>query len=605
MSELISIWNSKQLVGAKTLPPFIIPNNPNARSIKINNQCRYWLLIGKANTSIIVDRIEPFSHLVFPYEPDISITIDNSGNNASSLNADLEFVDYSTINGYIGYQKGSTQFSGSSTVTIGGSVNIGNSQLNVGIVGTPTFNIAAGNSITIAGTPTFNVGTMPAVTFAAGSTVQISGTPTMNIGTLPAVTIGNATLNMKLDQTNGNNQVVISGTPSVTITNSSINVAIQGTPTFNLGAGATVAISGTPTINVGTMPSVTIGNATLNMKLDQTAGNNTVVIGGTPNVTISNSSLNVAIQGTPTFNLGAGATVAISGTPTINVGTMPAVTFAAGSTVQISGTPTVNVGTMPSVTVTGGTINVGSANITNNQLPVTMLYNNSASFTYPTGVTTQQVTVQFLPNGQMIEFHRAFFYLKTANGNTYTLSTVTPWSTFADGTKFRSAVAVASAGGTYTGQRWATNVYYIDGAPAAANSFTLQLDIPTALTVADTVTIYYQIDGNDTAIETGAGQGVSIQPTMDLMSDYSGTITGTTPQQLWGGMAAIKYLFFQNLSSATMYINFGGKPGGGTPGDILIPPNGGSITYENGFVPNNAFWVYCPLVGAPFTCKTS
>jgi hypothetical protein len=614
MSELISIWNSKQLVGAKTLPPFIIPNNPNARSIKINNQCRYWLLIGKANTSIIVDRIEPFSHLVFPYEPDISIAIDNSGNNASSLNADLEFVDYSTINGYIGYQKGSTQFSGSSTVTIGGSVNIGNSQLNVGIVGTPTFNIAAGNSITIAGTPTFNVGTMPAVTFAAGSTVQISGTPTMNIGTLPAVTIGNATLNIKLDQTNGNNQVVISGTPSVTITNSSINVAIQGTPTFNLGAGATVAISGTPTFNVGTMPSVTIGNATLNIKLDQTAGNNTVMIGGTPNVTITNSSLNVAIQGTPTFNLGAGATVAISGTPTFNVGTMPSVTIANSTlTVALTGTNnTVNIGNTPSVninnaiSIASGTISVSSAIITNQQLQVSQIYQTNKTFSIPITISQTSpypVGLQFLANGTLANVHHVDIYIYSPQGVGYKVVGSQQNAIMADGRSFNATPNVPY-GITYNG----FNSYQLDGNAVIMNLLTIQLELQNgqaALTTPDNIVVYYAIDSNETAI--GTTDGVFIKPYSSGLNDASGSITtGMTSQQVLPAVnaGARRYLLFQNLSGFDMWINFGATSAQvGAAGSIWIPPNGGQITFEGTYCCCDYLMVACSSAGAKFTCK--
>jgi hypothetical protein len=618
MSELIPVWNTTNLAAANKLPPFVIPNNPNARSLKINNQSRYWLLLSKSNSSIIVDRIEPFSFLISPFQADLSLAIDTSGNQASSLTPDQEFVDYSTIDGVIGYLKGSTQFSGTSTVSIAGSVNIANSSLNVGIVGTPTFNLAAGNSVTISGTPTFNINSMPAITFAPGSSVSITGTPTINVGTLPNVTIANATLNMKLDQTNGNNQVVISGTPNVSISNSSLNVAIQGTPTFNLGAGATVAISGTPTINVGTMPAVTfaagstvqitgtptmnigsmpnvtIANASFKVQFDQTSGNNTVNIAGTPSVSISNSSLNVAISGTPTFNLAAGATVSLSGTPTINIGNTPSVSIS------------------NALTIASGTINVSSANITNQQLPVTMLYNNYASFTFPANSGMQDLNIQFLPNGQMIEFHRAFFYVKSAKGYVYNLVSVNPSCIFGDGTQLTSAIAANGPGvnPSFNAQQCWQNTFYIDGAPVAANVFTIQLDLNPVQAAADTITIYYQIDGNDTAIETGAGVGVQVMPNSAPIYDFSGNIaTANVAQSVTNPSNPLKYSFFQNLSSANMFVTFNGGgmfgTGGAQAGNILVPANGGTLIFENGFVPYAQMWVQCTLAGAPYTYKYS
>lgn len=119
MSELISIWKNSDLTGATLPPPFSIPNNPSARSIQINNQSKYWLILSKKQTGQDVLRMEPFSYQTMPTVPDLQIRIDTDlANTSSSLNADNEFVDYSSIEGLITYQKGSTQFSGSSNVDI-------------------------------------------------------------------------------------------------------------------------------------------------------------------------------------------------------------------------------------------------------------------------------------------------------------------------------------------------------------------------------------------------------------------------------------------------------------------------------------------------------
>lgn len=149
MSELLQVWSNDQLTGATPPPPFSIPNNPNAKSLKINNQSKYWLLISKTNGSIDVDRIEPFSFLVIPFQPDLSISIDTKNGVAptSSLIADHEFVDYSTINGILGYQKGSTQFNGAQTVDVN-SAQITMTATNVTINngGSHAFNDASGQT---------------------------------------------------------------------------------------------------------------------------------------------------------------------------------------------------------------------------------------------------------------------------------------------------------------------------------------------------------------------------------------------------------------------------------------------------------------------------
>lgn len=119
MSELISIWKNSDLTGAALPPPFSIPNNPTAHSIQINNQSRYWLILSKQQTGQDVLRMEPFSYQTMPTVPDLQVRIDTDlKNTISSLTADNEFVDYSSIEGVIAYQKGSTQFSGESTVNV-------------------------------------------------------------------------------------------------------------------------------------------------------------------------------------------------------------------------------------------------------------------------------------------------------------------------------------------------------------------------------------------------------------------------------------------------------------------------------------------------------
>lgn len=218
MSELLPIWDTSQLAaGANNISPFTIPNNPNARTLKINNQSRYWLLLNKVQSNVTVDRIEPFSYIVMPYEPDLGLAIDTTDAAASSLNPDLEFVDYSYINGIVQYMKGSTQFSGSSAVSIAGDVQIGNSQLDVSIVGNPTMNLAPNSQVEISGTPVMNINSMPNVTVQGGS-IDVSSATIIN-DQLPVSFIYNAKTTFTVPANTTNNIFTYQFLPNGTMAN--------------------------------------------------------------------------------------------------------------------------------------------------------------------------------------------------------------------------------------------------------------------------------------------------------------------------------------------------------------------------------------------------
>lgn len=78
----------------------------------------------------------------------------------------------------------------------------------------------------------------------------------------------------------------------------------------------------------------------------------------------------------------------------------------------------------------------------------------------------------------------------------------------------------------------------------------------------------------------------------------SGTIAAAyTSQQVMAANTARKYLFFQNVSDADMYIAFSEAA---TTSSILVPKNGGAIAWDV-FVPTNAVNVLCTIVGKKFT----
>lgn len=179
MAELLPIWGNSQLTGGTPPPAFNFPNTNNAKTIKINNQSRYWLILSQTQTGIDIDRIEPFSFLIMPYQPDMSIRVDPEDTPVSSLAADMEFVDYSTMSNVVAYSKGSTWFMGTQSTTIEGDVNLGSQgYIDVQIQGTPTMALTTGTQVGITGTPNVSITGTPTVALQSGSKVGITGTVT-------------------------------------------------------------------------------------------------------------------------------------------------------------------------------------------------------------------------------------------------------------------------------------------------------------------------------------------------------------------------------------------------------------------------------------------
>lgn len=107
------------------------------------------------------------------------------------------------------------------------------------------------------------------------------------------------------------------------------------------------------------------------------------------------------------------------------------------------------------------------------------------------------------------------------------------------------------------------------------------------------------------AIEAGGGgSGGTALPTIGALQDRSGTITaGGVSQQLAPANATRKYLVVENVSSETLWINFGVAAVQAQP-SIKILPNG-YFFMENSFVSNEAVNIIGATTGSAFTAKES
>lgn len=351
MAELLQIWgNNDLLLGASAPPaPYNIPNVPSAKTLKINNQSRNWLMLSRTGDSIIIDRVEPFSFLIMPFKPDLTLSVDVTKKQSTSLIPDNQYVDYTTMEELVSYQKGSIQFSGASLSD------------------------------------------------------------------------------------------------------------------------------------------------------------------------------------------------------------------------------------------------------------VSSIYNGIAGYTFPAGTTTQSIEFPFLPPGNMVDFHKGYFYISSSNGVAYTIQQITCAAQFG-----QNDFLNITGSPVYTPLKIANNMFSVNGAPMIANVINMVITVPSNLSAPDPIDLYYLIDAADTAIETPPGFGVQVQPTSTNMLDGSGIITlANVSQQILANDTSNsrRYIFFQNLSDTDMYINFSDPATVGAFGNIWVAPAGGSISFEAGFCPVDALSVICSVAGKYFTLK--
>lgn len=103
---------------------------------------------------------------------------------------------------------------------------------------------------------------------------------------------------------------------------------------------------------------------------------------------------------------------------------------------------------------------------------------------------------------------------------------------------------------------------------------------------------------------SGGGSGGTSLPTIGALQDRSGTITvGGASQQLAPANATRKYLVIENVSSETLWINFGVAAVQNQP-SIKILPNG-YFFMEDFFSSNQAINIIGATTGSAFTAKES
>ncbi len=85
------------------------------------------------------------------------------------------------------------------------------------------------------------------------------------------------------------------------------------------------------------------------------------------------------------------------------------------------------------------------------------------------------------------------------------------------------------------------------------------------------------------------------------VTDDSGTTVGGASQQVIAQNTSRKFLFFQNTSHTTMFINFGAAATNGSPSIQIAPAD--TWTSEKFFIPTDAVYVWCSVAGKSFTAK--
>lgn len=108
----------------------------------------------------------------------------------------------------------------------------------------------------------------------------------------------------------------------------------------------------------------------------------------------------------------------------------------------------------------------------------------------------------------------------------------------------------------------------------------------------------------------GGSGGGGTPSTNGPLTDRSGTITsGGTAQTIAALNASRKYFFIQNLSTDTLWINFGVAAVVGWP-SMALPPatsstsgNGGTLEYTGSFIPSGLVSVLGATTGDAFAAK--
>lgn len=92
-------------------------------------------------------------------------------------------------------------------------------------------------------------------------------------------------------------------------------------------------------------------------------------------------------------------------------------------------------------------------------------------------------------------------------------------------------------------------------------------------------------------------------PDNTAIADGSGSIaSASTSESVFASKSDRKYLIVQNLSDTDMYVNVGAAAGN-SAGSMLLPASGGSIVFEDGYVPTEAVNIWCSASSKDYTAK--
>jgi hypothetical protein len=97
--------------------------------------------------------------------------------------------------------------------------------------------------------------------------------------------------------------------------------------------------------------------------------------------------------------------------------------------------------------------------------------------------------------------------------------------------------------------------------------------------------------------------GLPIVPKNGTFTDHSGTVTsGGTSQQVMPANKARVSLFFQNLSSGDLWVDFGGNAVLSQP-SIRVKSTDPPLVFERNFVPTGSVHVYGATTSQAFVAK--
>lgn len=105
-----------------------------------------------------------------------------------------------------------------------------------------------------------------------------------------------------------------------------------------------------------------------------------------------------------------------------------------------------------------------------------------------------------------------------------------------------------------------------------------------------------------TPIPGNAG-GLCVQGGKGTLTDGSGSlVTGGASEEIFASNASRRYLLVQNVSTASMWVNFGGAATAGA-GSVLLPANGGSLVFDGNYIPTGQVQIIGATTGQGYTAK--